>query len=283
MTWQLYVTFGIFLGFSANLAVVNTGIIKILPFSSFLETSCSSPRWLIKKGRYEEAFRSLCKLRFTELQAARDLYATHVQFVQEKSIIAKGENPLSRFRQLFAVPRIRRANLAASTTLLAAGFCFWIPGDTGSSGRLAPLALFIFLFAAIYTPGEGPAVFVNALGSTILSLTFPWMRIAFTPTGAFGFYCGLNIVAFFMIFFWVPETKELTLEELDYVFAVPIAKFMKYQVKVAFPYFCERWILWRKDAKLSPLYDFSETRVVTYGHVSHSDADPHPGIKIDDV
>jgi hypothetical protein len=39
----------------------------------------------------------------------------------------------------------------------------------------------------------------------------------FTPTGTFGFYAGLNIVAFFLIFFFLPETKQRTLEELDYV------------------------------------------------------------------
>lgn len=170
-------------------------------------------------------------------------------------------------------------------SLLAAGFCFWIPADGNT--RLAPLALFIFIFAAFYGPGEGPvcypyaaevfplshrelgmawAVFVNALGSAVLSLTFPWMRVAFTPTGAFGFYCGLNVLAFIIIFFWVPETKELTLEELDYVFAVPTQKFIKYQLREAVPYFWKRWILWQKDATLFPLYDFSETRVLTYGN-----------------
>lgn len=35
---------------------------------------------------------------------------------------------------------------------------------------------------------------------------------------------GLNIIAFLMIFLWVPETKQRTLEELDYIFAVPTTK-----------------------------------------------------------
>jgi hypothetical protein len=33
-----------------------------------------SPRWLLKKGRYPAAFKSLCRVRNSELQAARDLY-----------------------------------------------------------------------------------------------------------------------------------------------------------------------------------------------------------------
>ena len=37
-----------------------------------------SPRWLIKKNRYAEAFTSFRRLRFTDLQAARDMYYVHV-------------------------------------------------------------------------------------------------------------------------------------------------------------------------------------------------------------
>lgn len=81
------------------------------------------------------------------------------------------------------------------------------------------------------------AVWINAFGPSILSLTFPYILVAFTPTGGFGFYCGLNILAFIFIFLWVPETKLLTLEELDYVFAVPTTKFIKYQLNVSLPYF----------------------------------------------
>lgn len=39
-------------------------------------------------------------------------------------------------------------------TLLAAGFSFYIPGSNGS--HLGFIALFVFLFAAFYSPGEGP-------------------------------------------------------------------------------------------------------------------------------
>jgi hypothetical protein len=40
----------------------------------------------------------------------------------------------------------------------------------------------------------------------------------------------MNFLAFIMIFFWVPETKERTLEELDYIFAVPVPTFATYQL-----------------------------------------------------
>ena len=61
-----------------------------------------------------------------------------------------------------------------------------------------------------------------------------------------------------MIFLWVPETKQRTLEELDYVFAVPTAKHMKYQATKAFPWFIQRYVFRNKNAQLEPLYKFDE-------------------------
>lgn len=72
----------------------------------------------------------------------------------------------------------------------------------------------------------------------------------------FGFYAGTNVIAFIMIFLWVPETKQRTLEELDYIFAVPTRTHMRYQVTKALPYFFQRWVMMRKDAVLEPLYRF---------------------------
>ena len=62
--------------------------------------------------------------------------------------------------------------------------------------------------------------------------------------GVFGFYAGLNIIAFCMIILWVPETKQRTLEELDYIFAVPTRRFMSYQTGTWLPWFIKRYIFW---------------------------------------
>ena len=59
-----------------------------------------------------------------------------------------------------------------------------------------------------------------------------------------------------MIFFVVPETKQRTLEELDYVFAVPTRTHAKYQLTKSLPYFLKRWVLLQKSATLQPLYSF---------------------------
>ncbi|KAL2213942.1 hypothetical protein CC79DRAFT_1339158 [Sarocladium strictum] len=158
-------------------------------------------------------------------------------------------------------------------TLLAVGLCFLIPESY--SGRVPLIAFFVYLFTAFYSPGIGPVPFVyasecfplshreigvalcvtwnNAVGS-ILGLTFPVMLRSFTPTGAFGFYAGLNIIAFFVIFFCLPETKQRTLEELDYIFGVPTRRHVAYHLRTYLPWFVKRYVLWQKNAKLEPLY-----------------------------
>lgn len=129
--------------------------------------------------------------------------------------------------------------------LIVAGCCFLIPTDVGA--RVPLIALFVYIFTAFYSPGIGPVPFVyaaecfplshreigvafcvcwnNTIGS-ILSLTFPSLLQGVTPTGglyihnifssgtvsliddiAFGFYAGLNMIAFVVIFFFLPETK----------------------------------------------------------------------------
>lgn len=356
MSWQLWTAFGIFLGFCANLAVYDIGAIawRLQLGSAFIPAVplvigvyfCpESPRWYIKKNRYADAFRSLSRLRNTRLQAARDLYYIYAQILEEDAIIGRS-NYVTRFIELFTIPRVRRATLASfvvmlaqqmcginiiafysstvfvkagagnlqallvsfgfglvnfvfawpavwtidtwgrralllftfpnmAWTLLAAGLCFIIPEE--SNAHLGMIAFFIFLFAAFYSPGEGPVPFTYSaevfplshrevgmswavatclFWAAVLSITFPRLLRAFHPVGAFVFYAALNLTALVMIFLWVPETKQRTLEELDYIFAVPTRTHMHYQVTKALPWWFNRYILRRKNAPLEPLYRF---------------------------
>jgi len=160
-------------------------------------------------------------------------------------------------------------------TLLAAAFSFYIPSS--SRGHLGAIALFVYLFDAFYSPGEGPvpftysaevfplshrevgmswAVATNNFWASVLGLTLPRMLRAFGPQGTFGFYAGLNFIAFWMIFFWLPETKQRTLEELDYVFAVPTRTHMKYQASTVAPYWLKTYVLRRKGLPEPRLYHF---------------------------
>jgi hypothetical protein len=69
---------------------------------------------------------------------------------------------------------------------------------------------------------------------------------------------GLNLLAVIMIFLFVPETKQRTLEELDYIFAVPSRTFIRYQVTKALPWWFKRHVLLQMDARLEPLYNLDD-------------------------
>ena len=106
--------------------------------------------------------------------------------------------------------------------------------------------------------GMGWSIFVNNFFSTILSLTFPSMLKQMGPTGAICFYGGLNMFATVMVFLGLPETKQRTLEELDYVFAVPTSRHASYQCRTWLPWFIKRHLLWQRSAVLTPLYRLAE-------------------------
>lgn len=162
-------------------------------------------------------------------------------------------------------------------TLLAAGFSFYIPES--STAHLGLVAMFVYLFCAFYSPGEGPVPFTYSsecfplshrevgmswavatcnFWASVLSLTFPFMLADFTPQGAFGFYAGLNVIACVLIFLFLPETKQRTLEELDYIFAVPTRTHAKYQLTTVLPWWFKRWVLFNKDAVCPQLYHMED-------------------------
>ena len=60
----------------------------------------------------------MIKLRNNPIQVARDIYYIHSQLIIEQEIVGKN-NYITRFFQLFTIPRVRRANLAAFTVMIA--------------------------------------------------------------------------------------------------------------------------------------------------------------------
>ncbi|KAH0493592.1 hypothetical protein TgHK011_000253 [Trichoderma gracile] len=363
MSWQVWTAFGIFLGTCANLAVGKVGDIawRLQLASAFIPAVplvigtyfCpESPRWYMKKGKHEKAWKSLLRLRNNPVQAARDLYYIQCLLDQEVLLVEKAglkvtNNMFTRFIELFTVPRIRRATWASGIvmiaqqmcginiisfysstifkqsgisdytalwasfgfgiinflfawpavwtidtfgrralllftfpnmfwTLLAAGLCYLIEPDVvNSTPRIATVATFVYLFAAFYSPGEGPvpfmysaevfplshreigmswAVATNNFWASVLSLTFPRMLTAMTATGAFSFYAGLNLIALALIFLFVPETKQKTLEELDYVFGVSDRRHARYQLTEVLPWWFKRYVFFQKTGPCPQLY-----------------------------
>ncbi len=84
-----------------------------------------SPSWYQKQGRYDRAFRSLCTLRNTELQAAKELYTAYLQG-RVRAKMSEGErSPLffTKVAELFTIPRIRRATTASYVVMLSQQLC----------------------------------------------------------------------------------------------------------------------------------------------------------------
>ncbi|KAG7851165.1 hypothetical protein KL941_000834 [Ogataea angusta] len=157
--------------------------------------------------------------------------------------------------------------------LLLAGFAFWIP-EEHKGAKVGVIALGIYLFTIVYSSSEGPVPFTYSAECAslrvrdvtmsfatatcwffnfILSLTWPSMLKAFKAQGAFGWYAGWNIAGFFMVLWLLPETKGLTLEELDEVFDVPAAEHAAYQTRSLVNGFRRR-VLRQNVEPLPPLY-----------------------------
>lgn len=80
-----------------------------------------SPRWLIKKGRYQDSFKVFCRIRNTDMLAARDLYYAHRQILEEKDAFG-GKTLARRMWELVSVPRLRRATVASSWIVISQQF-----------------------------------------------------------------------------------------------------------------------------------------------------------------
>ena len=77
-------------------------------------------------------------------------------------------------------------------------------------------------------------------------------RISFIIHHSFSYNC----------FKFCIETKQRTLEELDYVFAVPTSRHISYQARTFLPYWIQRYVFFRK-VELKPLYNFDEVESIT--------------------
>jgi MFS family permease len=188
---------------------------------------------------------------------------------------------------LFAIPAVYtidtfgRRNLLLTTFpfmalfLLFTGFSFWIEDQTA---RVGCVALGIYLFGIVYSPGEGPVPFtysaeayplyIRDLGMSLATattwgfnwvLSMTWLPLvrAFKPQGAFGYYAAWNMIGFLLVLFFLPETKGRTLEELDRVFEVPTHVHAKWGLAQV-PYFIKRYIF-RQDVPAPILLDLSDT------------------------
>ncbi|CCO35706.1 Inositol transporter 4 AltName: Full=Myo-inositol-proton symporter INT4 [Rhizoctonia solani AG-1 IB] len=120
-----------------------------------------------------------------------------------------------------------------SACLLITGMAFFIEN---THARTGVVAAGMYVFTIFYSPGEGPVPFTYSaeafplntrdLGMSfatatcwffnfVVAITFPRLLGAFTAQGAFGWYAAWNAIGWVLILLFVPETKALSLEELD--------------------------------------------------------------------
>lgn len=97
--------------------------------------------------------------------------------------------------------------------------------------------------------GMSFAVFVNLFGAGLLTLFVPALTNAIGHPGLLGIFAGLNVIAFFLVFFFVRETAgaaigggasdsmtSVSLEELNYIFEVSTKRHRQYQLNEMVPW-----------------------------------------------
>ncbi|KAG9943298.1 MFS transporter, partial [Aureobasidium melanogenum] len=360
MSWQIWVAFGIMLGTAFSLAFYHVpdanGIVGLnwrlmlavpaipaLVVVAVAYTNPESPRWLMQKGRYRDAFSALRRLRNSDIQAARDLYYTHMLLQQEEEVLT-GDLAASRsILQLFKHRRNRNATIGSFIVMFAQQFCgvnivsyysttifteagasvthallaswgfgmlnflFALPAVrtidvygrrslllwtfpfmalflcvtagafyiNDATTKLGVVAAGIYLYVIAYSPGEGPvpfvysaeafplavrdlgmswAVFICWFFNSIVGLSFPSLLHSFGPAGTFFWYAAWNAALYVAIYFFLPETKAFTLEELDQVFEVPMQEHAKHHLS-EIPNNMRRIFL-RQDIPKRSLYNF---------------------------
>ncbi|KAI9038201.1 sugar porter family MFS transporter [Aspergillus affinis] len=188
---------------------------------------------------------------------------------------------------IFALPAVYtidtfgRRNLLLTTFplmslfLLFTGFSFYIP-ESSQTARTACVATGIYLYMIVYSPGEGPVPFtysaeafplyIRDVGMSfatattwgfnfIVSLTWLPLRDAFTPQGAFGWYAAWNFFGWIFCYFCLPETKALSLEELDQVFSIPTRRHINHYWGML-PWYFRKYILRGDVPPQKQLYDY---------------------------
>ena len=247
----------------------------VLPLiaAAYVFTLPESPRWLLLKARqgktayYAKAFDSLCDLRHSNLQAARDLFLIH-HLLDGEEAIKKGRN---RFFELWSVDRNRRALIASLTVMFLQQICgvnvmaFYssevLAKVFGGGVKGAKKALlgsmgfgilnFVFALPAVYT--------IDTFGRrNLLLCTFPFLALfqLFTSIGSLHHFqdhsatqTGLILTGMYMFsvfyspgegpvpFVYSAESMPLYVRDLGMSMATATLWFFNFFLAVTFPKF----------------------------------------------
>jgi MFS family permease len=169
-------------------------------------------------------------------------------------------------------------------SILVFALLFKIP-ESDSSVRTPMIGVFAVIFVAFYAPTAGTSPFsiaaevfplvsreagmavsvaVNLLGAGVLVLVFPFLLNSIRPTAAFSIFAGLNLVAFVLVYLFVPETRMRTLEELQYTFDLPTGWHIAYRVGYIRQHVWANWWKYLTRKEVEPPIPFYEWARETY-------------------
>ncbi|KAH7908396.1 hypothetical protein BJ138DRAFT_1115892 [Hygrophoropsis aurantiaca] len=275
MMWQMWTAFGIMLGdlidlcfyfipdrpgatgLNWRLMLGSAGIPGLIVCMQVLWAP-ESPRWLIGKGRYQDAYNELCRLRLGTVQAARDLYYIHV-LLEAENEMKKGRN---RLVEMFTIPRNRNAALASWVVMFGQQFCgvnviaYYSSNIFVQSGFSQVAALASSLgFGVLNWLFALPAVFtIDTFGRrNLLLFTFPLLAICLLITG-FSFWCptetgtvtGVSVGIYLFAVFYSPgegpvpftysaEAFPLYIRDIGMSFATATTWFWNFVLSITWP------------------------------------------------
>ncbi|KAH9869803.1 hypothetical protein IAQ61_007016 [Plenodomus lingam] len=166
-------------------------------------------------------------------------------------------------------------------SMLVFAFLFKIEGEA----KVPLVSVFAIIFTAFYAPTAGTSPFsisaevfplvsrevgmavsvaVNLLGAGILVLVFPFLMNSINITGALSIFAGLNLVAFVLVYLFVPETKMRTLEELQYTFDLPTRWHVEYRAGYIRKHVVNNWWRYVTRKQVAPPIPFYEWARITY-------------------
>ncbi len=156
------------------------------------------------------------------------------------AVAITGLNFLVTILALFLVDRIGRRFLLCLGTggivislVFCGGIAYFLPTSVFKGELLlAGILCFIFFFAIgpgvavwlvlsellpsrIRSSGMAVALFLNSMTSAILATSFLGLADAIGYAGVFWLCAGFTLIYFITVFFFVPETKKKTLEEIE--------------------------------------------------------------------
>ncbi|GAA6040116.1 hypothetical protein JCM8097_002035 [Rhodosporidiobolus ruineniae] len=184
----------------------------------------------------------------------------------------------------------RRTMLLATLPILSilmfiTGSGFYIEGN---SGRLAMVIAGTYLFAAFYGSGAGAVPFsysaevyplqVREIGMSwatavtwcfnfVNALVFPLQISTWGSPGAFYWFGAWNILLWFLVLLFCPETKQYTLEELDQVFSMSTARMVAYGASSP-AYWFKRYVLRQRIHRVA-LHNFHPSEEKDRGEFEH--------------